>query len=128
MSETPNVVIESPAVRRVLVLILGIVAIITACAAIILGFWPELSGLKPDPTRIIATINALVSFLSGAFGLGVTLPNIPKSVGGKGTAPADTPDEADGYDPALPEPVAEVDVDGKRYVGELPAETESDAL
>ncbi len=95
MSETPNVVIENPQVRRVLVLILGIVAIITACAAIVLGFWPELSGLQPDPTRIIATVNALVSFLSGAFGLGVTLPNIPKR---------DAPAEADGYDPALLEP------------------------
>jgi len=111
MSETPNVVIENPQVRRVLVVILGVVAIITACAAIVLGFWPELSGLQPDPTRIIATVNAIVSFLSGAFGLGVTLPNIPKTA---------TAVEADGFDPALPE-------SEPRYAADSEAAVETDA-
>ena len=78
MSETPNVVIENPQARRVLTVTLSVLAIVTACAAIILGFWPELSSLEPDPARVIATVNSLVSFLSGVFGLAVVNPNIPK--------------------------------------------------
>lgn len=78
MSETPNVVIENPSVRKVMTVVLSILAVLTACAAIILGFWPELSGLEPDPARVIATVNALISFLSGVFGLAVVTPNIPK--------------------------------------------------
>lgn len=78
MSETPNVVIENPSVRKVMTVVLSTLAVLTACAAIILGFWPELSGLEPDPTRVIATVNALISFLSGVFGLAVVTPNIPK--------------------------------------------------
>lgn len=87
MSETPNVVIENPSVRKVMTVVLSILSVLTACAAIILGFWPELSGLEPDPTRVIATVNALISFLSGVFGLAVVTPNIPKKVSENNVVP-----------------------------------------
>lgn len=96
MSNTPNVVIENPTTRKAIGAILNGLAILSACAATVLGFWPELSGLQPDPARVISTINALVSLLTGVFGLAVTLPNIPKSdVYVPERAENDAPDESE---------------------------------
>lgn len=76
---TPNAVIPSGNVRFALGATLYAVSLLTGVASIVLGFWPELASLEPDPARIIATVNAVVSLLSGAFGITVTLPNVPRS-------------------------------------------------
>lgn len=78
---TPNVNISDPGTRKVIGGILYGLAILSGAASIVVGFWPELGGLGVDVTRVIATVNALVSFFSGVFGFAVTLPNVPKSDG-----------------------------------------------
>lgn len=75
---TPNVVISDPGARKWVGGILYTLSILSGAASIVLGFWPELASLQPDPARIIATINALISLAAGAFGFAVTIPNVPK--------------------------------------------------
>lgn len=77
-TQTPNVVIEDPNTRRNLGRILYIVSVVSAAVGLTVVTFPELSGLGVDVNRIVILANALVSLVSGAFGLGVTLPNVPK--------------------------------------------------
>lgn len=92
MSETPNVVIENPQVRKGLGIALYVVGVLAGLAAYVLAGIP----MPFDVDFVVAKVTGAISILSGAFGLGVTLPNIPKAA-----KPAET--EADGYDPALAE-------------------------
>jgi uncharacterized membrane protein YozB (DUF420 family) len=78
---TPNVNISDPAARKVIGGILYALAILSGATSIVVGFWPELTALDVDVVRIISTVNALVSFFSGVFGVAVTLPNVPKKDG-----------------------------------------------
>ena len=75
-TDTPNVVIESPTVRKGLGAALYIVSVLTGLASIITIAYPDVAGF--DVPKLITVINAAISFLTGAFGLVVTLPNVPK--------------------------------------------------
>lgn len=75
---TPNVVISNPATRRRLGIALYIVSIITGIATLFFLFFPEAALGTDLPERVIAFVTAVVTLLSGAFGLTVTTPNVPK--------------------------------------------------
>lgn len=75
--ETPNVVIENPKVRKVLGLALYIIGVVAGLAAFVLSG----IALPFDVDFWVAKVTGAVAILSGAFGLGVTLPNIPKGDG-----------------------------------------------
>ena len=73
MNETPNVVIESPATRRVLNRIIG-------WGAITLGLAQAVDGATPafDLTAWTIPATAGIAFLAGVLAVGVTVPNIPR--------------------------------------------------
>ena len=77
-NETPNVRIEDPDTRRSLSKTLFFVTILTGIAALFFQFFPEAAFGTDIPTRAISFVNAVVSLVSGAFGLSVLVPNIPK--------------------------------------------------
>ena len=77
-NETPNVRIEDPDVRRSLSKTLFFVTILSGIAALFFQFFPEAAFGTDIPTRAISFVNAVVSLVSGAFGLSVLVPNIPK--------------------------------------------------
>ena len=77
-NETPNVRIEDPDVRRSLSKTLFLVTILSGIAALFFQFFPEAAFGTDLPTRAIGFVNAVVSLVSGAFGLSVLVPNIPK--------------------------------------------------
>lgn len=74
---TPNVVVSNPNTRRYAGVALYIVAVVAGLAALFFGIFPEVGGDVAN--RALLFVNAAVSFLSGAFGIAVTLPNIPKT-------------------------------------------------
>ena len=77
-NETPNVRIEDPDVRRSLSKTLFFVTILSGIAALFFQFFPEAAFGTDLPTRAISFVNAVVSLVSGAFGLSILVPNIPK--------------------------------------------------
>ena len=77
-NETPNVRIEDPNVRRSLSKTLFFTTILSGIAALFFQFFPEAAFGTDLPTRAISFVNAVVSLVSGAFGLSVLVPNIPK--------------------------------------------------
>ena len=77
-NETPNVRIEDPDVRRSLSKTLFFITILSGIAALFFQFFPEAAFGTDLPTRAISFVNAVVSLVSGAFGLSVLVPNIPK--------------------------------------------------
>lgn len=77
-TETPNVGIEDPDVRRSLSKTLFFITILTGLASLFFQFFPEAAFGTDLPTRAIAFTNAAVSLLSGSFGLSVLVPNIPR--------------------------------------------------
>lgn len=83
MNETPNVVIESPATRRVLNRIIG-------WGAIGIGLVQAVDAATPafDLTAWTVPATAGIAFLAGVLAVGVTVPNIP-------TPAPDDPDELD---------------------------------
>ena len=72
-SETPNVVLANPAVRRALNWVVGLAAVVVPAALVLDGASPEL-----DWSVVLTPATAVTSFLAGLLGLSVTLPNIPK--------------------------------------------------
>lgn len=80
-TETPNVVIEDPDVRRSLSKTLFFITILTGVAALFFQFFPEAAFGTDIPTRAISFINAAVSLITGSFGLSVLVRNIPSSRG-----------------------------------------------
>ena len=76
MSETPNVVVSNPHVRKVMTWVLGVAMIVLPCFAIV----EAQSSLVFGPWLVPAT--GVVAFLGGIFNVTVVSPNIPKS-GGK---------------------------------------------
>lgn len=78
---TPNVVISNPDIRRYIGIALYIISLLAGVAALFLAFFPEFNAGNDTFVRAIAFINAVVSLVSGAFGIVVTFPNVPKSNG-----------------------------------------------
>lgn len=71
-TQTPNVVVQNPAVRKVANVVLG-VALIVFPAAIVL----DASTDALDFSAWTVPAMAVTSFLAGIFGLSVTAPNVP---------------------------------------------------
>lgn len=76
MSETPNVVIHNPRVRKVAQWVIGVAAIVLPAAMVLDSASPEL-----DWTVWTVPGMAVTSFLAGLYGVTVVVPNVPKSVG-----------------------------------------------
>jgi hypothetical protein len=72
-SETPNVVIESPGIRK------GI-NIAVSTVAIVLGTTIVVDAASPafDLSAITNPVSAAVLYLASVFNLAVTLPNVPR--------------------------------------------------
>ena len=71
-TQTPNVVVSNPAVRKVAGVVLGVALIVFPAAAVLDAASPEL-----DFSVWLIPATAVTSFLAGIFGLAVTTPNIP---------------------------------------------------
>lgn len=76
---TPNVVISNPNTRRHIGVTLYLVSLLAGLATLLFAFFPELAAGTDIPTRAIAFVTAAVTLLSGAFGLVVTIPNVPRA-------------------------------------------------
>lgn len=72
-SNTPNVVVQNPAVRRIANIVIGTLAIVVPTAVVI-----DLAAPEFDITQYTTPAMAGLLFLAGLFGLSVTTPNIPK--------------------------------------------------
>jgi len=75
---TPNVVIRNPQVRLGLGIGLYLLSVLAGVSALVVAFFPEIAAGTDIPTRLIGLVNAVVSLVSGAFGLVVTVPNVPR--------------------------------------------------
>lgn len=71
-SQTPNVVVSDPRVRKVANIVLGAALVIFPTAAVLDGASAEL-----DFSTWLVPATAVTSFLAGIFGLAVTTPNVP---------------------------------------------------
>lgn len=74
----PNRVIHSPEVRKWLGGSLFVLGALSAVAALLFAFFPELTFGTDIPTRVIAFVNALISLVSNMFGIIVSTPNVPE--------------------------------------------------
>lgn len=74
MTETPNVVVQSPKIRRAANWILGIVGLVLGTLIVVDGASDAftLAGFT-------GPASAAYLYLGSAFQIGVTLPNVPKS-------------------------------------------------
>lgn len=71
-SQTPNVVVQNPQVRRVAQWVIGLAALVLPSLAIIEA------QTTVDFSEWLPAATGVTSFLAGAFGLVVITPNIPK--------------------------------------------------
>jgi len=82
-TETPNIVIENPATRKLLNTILSVVLLVLGIFTLGLTFFPEF-GLPGDlGQRIEGFVTAVVMLVSSWFGLGVTRRNYPSRAGSR---------------------------------------------
>lgn len=71
-SETPNVIVSNPVVRKIAGNTLGVASLILAIATLVDGAIPELEyAFVTGPAAVI------IAGLFGIFQLGVTSPNVP---------------------------------------------------
>jgi hypothetical protein len=71
-TDTPNVVVKNPAIRKVVNIVLGAALIIFPAAGVLDAASPEL-----DFSQWLVPALAVTSFLAGVFGIAVTTPNVP---------------------------------------------------
>lgn len=71
-SETPNVVVSNPHVRKIVGIALGVTSLVLPIAQII-----DSSAENLDWSQFLNPATAIALFLAGAFQLGVTTPNVP---------------------------------------------------
>lgn len=76
ISITPNEVIKNPDTRRALGKALYIVSLVAGVAALFFASFPEFGGDVAN--RALLFITSAVTLVSGAFGLTVTTPNVPR--------------------------------------------------
>lgn len=72
-SETPNVVIADPRVRKYATASITIASVIVGAASVL-----DLASPELDWATVTTPASALILFLAGIFGVAVTLPNVPK--------------------------------------------------
>lgn len=73
-TQTPNVVVADPRVRKVANVILGVALIVFPAAAVLDGASADL-----DFSQWLIPATAVTSFLAGLFSVAVTVPNVPKA-------------------------------------------------
>ena len=71
-SETPNVVVSNPVVRKVVGNILGVASVVLALATLVDGAIAEL-----DYAFVTGPAAVIIAGIFGIFQLGVTSPNVP---------------------------------------------------
>ncbi|KRD51978.1 hypothetical protein [Microbacterium sp. Root280D1] len=71
-TQTPNVVVQNPTVRKAAGIVLGAAGIILGTAVVVDG-----ATAAFDITEITTPITAGYLYLSSLFGLAVTVPNVP---------------------------------------------------
>ena len=74
-TQTPNVVIGDPALRRKLTTTLSILSLLVGIAVLFFAFFPEVGGDVAN--RAIQFVSAVIILVAGFFQLTVTRPNIP---------------------------------------------------
>ena len=72
-SETPNVVVQNPRVRKVAGVVLGVASLVVSSLVVV-----DLASPAIELSAFTTPAAALVLFLGGTFGLGVTTPNVPR--------------------------------------------------
>lgn len=72
-TETPNVVIESPQIRRIANIVVGGLGILLGTLIVVDGSAPQF-----DVSFVTGPASAGLLYLGSALGLAVTLPNIPR--------------------------------------------------
>lgn len=72
-SETPNVVVSNPHVRKVATAVIATSAIVVGAAVTL-----DLASPEIDWSVFTTPASALTLFLAGIFGVSVTVPNVPK--------------------------------------------------
>lgn len=72
-SETPNVVIADPTVRKYATAAITISSVIVGAASVL-----DLASPELDWATVTTPASAVILFLAGVFGVAVTLPNVPK--------------------------------------------------
>lgn len=70
---TPNVVVQNPRVRFVAGIVLGVASLVVSSAVVV-----DVTSPAFDLSAVTTPASALVLFLGGVFGLGVTTPNVPR--------------------------------------------------
>lgn len=73
-TETPNVVVQNPAVRKAAGIILGALGLALGTVVVVDGATPAF-----DLTAVTTPVTAGYLYLSSVFGLVVTVPNVPGS-------------------------------------------------
>lgn len=76
-TETPNVVVQNPNVRKVAGIVLGAIGIALGTVVVVDGAAPAF-----DLTEYTGPITAGYLYLSSLFGLAVTVPNVPTGTRG----------------------------------------------
>jgi hypothetical protein len=72
-TETPNVVIENPRIRKGLNVVISSVALLVGTAIVVDGVAPEF-----DISQFTVPISAGLLYVASVFNIAVTLPNVPK--------------------------------------------------
>lgn len=78
IDNTPNVVIKNSDIRMGLSIGLFASSLLAGIASLFFMYFPELAMNTDIPTRAIGFVNGTISLVSGAFGLSVIVPNIPR--------------------------------------------------
>ena len=71
-SETPNVIVQNPAVRKVVGNILGVASLVLSIATLVDGAIPDI-----EYANITGPAAVIITGLFGIFQLAVTSPNVP---------------------------------------------------
>lgn len=72
-TQTPNVVVADPRVRKAANVVLGIVGLLVGVAVV-----TDLASPEIDLATYTTPVAAVYAFLASVFGLAVTTPNIPR--------------------------------------------------
>lgn len=73
-TETPNVVVSNPNVRKAIGVVLGVVGVLVGTAVVV-----DLASPAFDLAAVTGPVTAAYIYLSSAFGLAVTVPNVPRA-------------------------------------------------
>lgn len=75
-SPTPNVVVENPRIRKAANIVIGVTGLILGTAIVV-----DLAAPAFDLSTWTDPITAAYLYLGSAFGLTVTVPNVPRAAG-----------------------------------------------